>query len=115
MLEEFYRRRQRGSGRFFTREEIDKAGSLIAIFSTVPGVRARTAMFGGLGLQFARCKGGIQGGRVMYFTDGVPSMAGMELPPEDIAAIEVYRGVTELPPEAVGNACAAVFIWTRRS
>jgi outer membrane receptor protein involved in Fe transport len=36
-----------------------------------------------------------------------------ELDLADIEAIEVYRGVSELPLEAMGNACAAIFVWTR--
>jgi hypothetical protein len=31
----------------------------------------------------------------------------------DIEAIEVYRSPSELPLRAMGNACAAIFIWTR--
>lgn len=33
----------------------------------------------------------------------------------DIEAIEVYRSPSELPMRAIGNACAAIFIWTRFS
>jgi hypothetical protein len=33
----------------------------------------------------------------------------------DVEAMEVYRGPSQLPQEAMGNACAAVFIWTRYS
>ena len=36
-----------------------------------------------------------------------------ELDLGDIEAIEVYRGVSELPPEAMGNTCAAIYVWTR--
>jgi hypothetical protein len=51
--------------------------------------------------------------------DGVPvdtaslrqTLAELHL--SDIEAIEVYRGVAELPLEAMGNACAAIFVWMR--
>ncbi len=31
-----------------------------------------------------------------------------------VAAIEIYKGPATMPAEALGNACAAVYIWTRR-
>ena len=31
----------------------------------------------------------------------------------DIEALEIFRGPTELPMQAVGNACGAIFIWSR--
>jgi hypothetical protein len=31
-----------------------------------------------------------------------------------IEAMEVYRGSAELPPEARGITCAAVYFWLRR-
>lgn len=42
----------------------------------------------------------------------VPTELGL-LRLSDIEAVEVYRGPTELPAEAVGNGCAAIFVWTR--
>ena len=27
--------------------------------------------------------------------------------------MEVYRGASQLPIEAIGDACAAIFVWTR--
>ena len=36
-----------------------------------------------------------------------------ELRADEIETMEVYRGPSQLPLEAVGNACAAVFITTR--
>jgi hypothetical protein len=36
-----------------------------------------------------------------------------ELALSEIEAVEVYRGVSELPAEAMGNACSAIFVWTR--
>jgi hypothetical protein len=38
-----------------------------------------------------------------------------ELKTSEIETIEVYRGVSQLPVEAMGDACAAVFITTRYS
>jgi hypothetical protein len=36
-----------------------------------------------------------------------------ELNPSQIEAIEIYQGPSELPAEAKGMACAAIFIWLR--
>ncbi len=55
--------------------------------------------------------------RLAYFLDGLRTTGDLltVFRPQNIEAIEIYRGPSELPPEAMGNACAAVFIWTRRS
>jgi hypothetical protein len=36
------------------------------------------------------------------------------LNPSDIEAIEVYQGAAQLPAEAKGNACAAIFVWVKQ-
>jgi hypothetical protein len=36
-----------------------------------------------------------------------------EIPPQEIEAIEVYQGAGEMPAEAKGDACFAIFIWLR--
>lgn len=33
--------------------------------------------------------------------------------PAQIEGIEVYQGAAQLPAEAKGNACAAIFIWLK--
>jgi hypothetical protein len=67
-FDEFYRRRARGVGRFFTREDIEG--------------RAKSEAF--------------------YL-----------LHVNDVEAMEVYTSPSQLPQEAMGNSCAAIFIWTR--
>ena len=58
-------------------------------------------------------------GDVALYIDGTQVPVGIRdqefgaLSPVQIEAMEVYRSPTELPPEAVGNACAAVYVWTR--
>jgi len=52
------------------------------------------------------------------FVDGQSLGAGgteflTDLKTSEIETMEVYRGPSQLPMEAVGNACAAVFITTR--
>ena len=46
---------------------------------------------------------------------GEPLTTLAQLRTEEIEAIEIHRGVAQLPVEARGNGCAAIFIWTRYS
>lgn len=58
-------------------------------------------------------------GNVALFVDGSPVPKGYrdselgDLKLVEIEGLEVYRSPAELPMEASGNACAAVFVWTR--
>lgn len=111
MLDDFYRRRAEGKGRTFTREEIERYGSVRAAVNTVPGVRPSADVNGRLtSITMTRCRQS----EIAWFLDGRPVMNPPEFHDNDIEAIEVYRGPGSLPPEAVGNACAAIFVWTRR-
>lgn len=138
-MHEFYRRRARARGRFFTRDEIEVSGraKLTDLLRLVPGARVRTFLGNRAEVAFARCTGPVQlaqsgslqaaatgttgsrGGTVALYVNGarVDTVSAKETLGEfdlgEIEAIEVYRGVSELPPEALGDACAAIFIWTR--
>jgi len=58
-------------------------------------------------------------GDVALYIDGTQVPAGIRdtefgaLSPVQIEAMEVYKSPVELPAEAIGNACAAVYVWTR--
>lgn len=138
-MHEFYRRRARARGRFFTREDIEASGraKLTDLLRFVPGARVKTYPGNRAEVAFARCTGPVQlarsgsltavargetgsrGGTVGLYVNGVridtvsaqQTLAEFDL--GEIEAIEVYRGVSELPPEALGDACAAIFVWTR--
>jgi hypothetical protein len=136
-MHEFYRRRARGRGRFYTREDIEASGrtKLTDLLRLVPGARVKTFPGNLAEVAFGRCaspvrlraSGGV--GAAASAASGVPMVAlyldGIrvdtislrqtiaELDLSDIEAVEVYRGVSELPLEAMGNACAALFVWTR--
>lgn len=129
-MDEFYRRRARGRGRFFTREDIEDSGrsKLTDLLRVVPGARVRTSLGNLAEVGFARCSGPARltpaaatGGipLVALYVNGArvdtaslrQTLSELEL--GEIEAIEVYRGVSELPMEAVGNACSAIFVWTR--
>lgn len=111
MLDDFYRRRAEGKGRTFTREEIERFGSVRAAVNTVPGVRPSADVNGRLSsITMTRCNQR----DIAWFLDGRPVINPPEFHDNEIEAIEVYRGPGSIPPEAVGNACAAIFVWTRR-
>jgi len=138
-MHEFYRRRARGRGRVFTRDEIEASGrsKLTDLLRLVPGARVTTHLGNRADVAFARCTGpvrlaqsgsvtaaargttGSRGGNVALYVNGVHvdtvsiQQTLGELDLGEIEAIEVYRGVSELPPEAMGDACAAIFVWTR--
>ena len=137
-MDEFYRRRARGRGRFFKREDIEESGrsKLTDLLRLVPGTRVKTLPGNIAEIAFARCSGagrlpsGVDpnprgsvssGGSspVAFYYNGVPvdTATGRRMIAEldlgEIEAIEVYRGVSELPLEAMGNTCAAIFVWAR--
>jgi hypothetical protein len=115
-FQDFFDRARRGVGSFFTLRDIERAPSLEALLVTVPGTRVQRNLFGDVTVIMGRC-GGAGAGRIAYYLDGVSTnvAAFSNVHPKDVAAMEVYRGASQLPPEAVGNACAAIYIWTRRT
>lgn len=129
----FYERRAKKPGTFFTREEIESSGrnTVLDLMSSVPGVRVNFRPGDGLMyLRFARCEGNsiwnqkrppeerqlwfalfINGQRMTGGAIGMETLA--QLKTDEVETVEVYRGTSELPLEAMGNACAAVFVTTR--
>lgn len=129
-FDDFYERRARRPGTFFTREDIERGGrnNVFELMSSVPGVIASTRPGGIPYIRVARCVGNsIRVGRDAYqwlalYINGqrIRGAGGQDvleylsqIKAEDVETVEVYRGVTQLPMEAVGDACAAVFVTTR--
>ncbi len=143
----FYERRaySAGSGRFYTREDIDRMGvqDFKDLLRRVPHLQMWDDG-GNTVLRFATCPTGgimirLNGMQVWPLASQQDSMAILaRLPAEqmdgnvgpnpsaadplevfrtmnasDVEAIEVYPSSSSLPVEAVGNACAAIFVWTR--
>lgn len=128
----FYERKTRAiGGSFLTREDIERADVSDAadLLRRIPGVRVQRTSTGIARVQFPRCAGVADPGRgessdgrgpspvVQVFVDGTkvsePFVTLSSLAASDVEAMEVYRGVADLPPEAAGNGCAAIMIWTR--
>jgi hypothetical protein len=134
--DDFFRRKQLGFGKFFTRSDIERwnpyrTANLLAL---VPGVHVRFRHPGASGtdVEFTRCErvgvwidgwkqrynivsvaGGIRSRRPL---DARPMLTGIYLEtvlPSQIEAMEVYRGPAEMPAEFLDDACAAIVIWTR--
>ena len=132
-MDEFYRRMHEGNGKFITREQIDSMTAISSadLFRRVPGVTATFLTNGSVIVHAIGCRATSVGngvgdggsrpdgwGGVALYVDGllIRGDRGLTLgtlPPSQIEAIEIYRNATELPDEAMGNACAAVYVWTR--
>jgi len=117
----FYSRKQLGTGRFFTREEIEQRnpGMLSDMFRSVPGARvvsSRADMIPNrVRFRGANCA-------PLVWLDGSPLGAGEfdldALSPASIEAMEVYSGSGNAPPQyrvnsAISSACGTILIWSR--
>lgn len=135
-LDEFYQRKSLGVGTFLTRADIDSHANAYTqeLFNQVPGLKVRTHGSQWY-LRSQRCSGkfipGLGGAGLtspansppdesldpMVFIDGMRQKEVTmlyELIPTQIEAIEIYQGAAEMPAEAKGNACFAIFVWLRR-
>lgn len=129
VLRGFYTRMQHGSGRFITREEIERrhANHVTDLLRNIPNLRPSAARQGTTlsnSSNSDRCT-------VVYFVDGQqvnrPSMNSRGGPVSDISiddyvnaaeveGIEIYRGESDTPAEFATRwvQCGTVVIWTRR-
>ena len=120
-IEEFYRRRARGSGgTFYTRDDIlaHNTHRTSDVLRTAPGVRfVRTRT--GSGLRFSASAGGRRDCIPVVWLDGQP-VEGMEIddvPANDIEGIELYSGASTTPMQFSQRQnkdnCGAIVIWSR--
>jgi len=120
----FLERRSRGFGFFLTHDEIKAKNvyKMQQLLQSIPGIKVRQDRLAWK-LQSQHCPGkGMPGAgddearRPLVFIDGQLSK-GMELldgiDTSQIEGLEVYQGAGELPAEAIGQACFAIFIWLR--
>jgi hypothetical protein len=132
VLEGFYRRLQRGQGRFITREEIESRNPvrITDLLRMIPSLRAGPQRAGSSGPGLTT---GASGGRcsVVIFVDGmqmdysarVLGARGGTQPsvddyvyPNEVEGVEIYRGESDTPAEFVTRwvQCGTVVIWSRR-
>jgi hypothetical protein len=116
----FYERREAGFGSFLTRSSWETRGSILPsdIMRSVAGVRVVPGRgFGNVVLDRGNC-------RFRYFMDGTRVGETFEfddIPVNWIEAIEVYRGISQVPvqfrsaPSSARANCGVIAIWTRRA
>jgi hypothetical protein len=124
--DEFYTRRAMGFGTFLTREDIDRQfkTNTPELLQGIPGMKVKR-VGNDWRVQSLQCQMGLPGISdalsdpqkwIRVFIDGMDVGDASELAsinPAQIEAMEVYKGPSELPVEARGRGCAAIFIWTR--
>lgn len=118
----FDARAKRGFGTFITRDDIEKRGAIRTtdLFRTIPGVQVQ---WNGSGYTVQMTRASASYCPVQYYINGSPFLASpgddmdMIVQPQDIQAIEVYKGATDTPAEFQGSggaACGTIVIWTRK-
>jgi TonB-dependent starch-binding outer membrane protein SusC len=120
--DQFYARRSQGFGKFLTREDIDRLfkTNTPELLQGVAGIRVRR-VGNDWKVQSLRCQLGMPGLSdpsefIRVYVDGTDVGDASQLTlvnPAEIEAMEIYQGPGELPAEARGKGCAAIFIWTR--
>jgi hypothetical protein len=128
-LRGFEERRARGSGHYFNREEIARmqARSFTDVLRRVPGVQVqpmRGPFETGEVVRMSRTIG-VSGARacpVLFYVNGSPFPVTGDIQinhyiaPEDVAAVEIYSGMSQIPPQfnsSLHNArCGVIVIWT---
>ena len=128
-LQGFEDRRARGSGHFFGRQEIARMQPRLFtdVLRRVPGVQIQpvTGPFGTSYMVQMGRNTGVAGSRpcpVLYYVNGVPFPVTDDvainhfIAPDEVAAIEVYSGISRVPPQfnsSLHNArCGVIVIWT---
>lgn len=117
----FYRRQSKGFGQFLTPEDLDRrpVSNLTQALKTVPGVRwgTRCNDVGCDQILVMAISASTTGCDVTYYLDG-DEMHGTVSPRHismhGLAAIEVYRGISETPAEFYGR-CGSVVMWSKRA
>ena len=119
-LREFYGRRQRGLGNYFTRSDIERLQPFYVtdLFTRIPGVSVGISAGGLNDVRITRSGGWC---KPIAFLDGIPLifLDGLDIDhlvrPDDVGGIELYKGPATTPPELTvfNSQCGVVAIWTR--
>lgn len=128
-MQGFEERRARGAGRFFSRTDIDKMQPRLFtdVLRRVPGLQIgmTNGSVSSVGSVRTARTNGVMGGRpcpILYYVNGTPFPVTNEMAinsyiqPEDVAAIEVYNGASEIPSQfnstMLNSPCGVVLVWT---
>jgi hypothetical protein len=129
-MRRFEERRAHGNGHYLNRQEIERLQPRVItdVLRRVPGVQIQpvNGPFGANEMVRMARTTGVMGARtcpVLFYVNGSPfQMTGdvsinQLVAPEDVIAIEVYSGMSQIPPEfqaSLLNArCGVIAIWTR--
>jgi hypothetical protein len=118
-LDAFDRRKSGARGTFITRAQMDKmdARSGADVLRTVPGVRVEAGR-GGMGNRVIMNRGsGVRQCVPTTYVHGMQYSGTIDdFAADEIEALEVYVGISEIPPELdkIGKGiCGVIVIWTR--
>lgn len=127
----FEERKARGSGRYFTRKDIQvmQARQVTDVLRRVPGMKIESGRQGlSGGTPMAQTGRSISGSGshpcgMIYYVNGTPFPLSNDVSinhyvaTDDVAAVEVYTGSSQIPPQfnssIYGSRCGVVAIWTR--
>lgn len=129
-LQGFEERRAHGNGHFFNRQEIARMQPRVMtdVLRRVPGVliQSTSGAFGPNDMVRMARTTGVMGSRpcpVLFYINGMPfpvtgdMSINQYIVPEDVIAIEVYDGTSQIPAEFLSNLlnarCGVIVIWTR--
>ena len=116
----FYQRRDLGIGHFVSRERLerDNPSQLSDVFRRLPGVHITSTRFIRNAIRF---RGNGQSCWPLVWLDGAPlPTAEFDidfLTPGSIEGIEVYSGISQIPPQFMGSrglgSCGVIVVWSR--
>ncbi len=115
-LQGFLERRQRGFGVFLTPRDIRNRNPRLPsdLLRGLPGVTVGRIEYGKAQVYMGR--GARRDCKPAVYLDGVyqSRMDVDDIPPEDLGAMEIYRGISDIPAEFMrtGTVCGAIVIWT---
>jgi hypothetical protein len=116
----FYQRRDLGIGHFVSREKLehDNPAQLSDVFRRLPGVHVTSTRFIRNAIRF---RGNGNSCWPLVWLDGAPlPTAEFDLDfltPNSIEGIEVYSGISQIPPQFMGSrglgSCGVIVVWSR--
>lgn len=115
-LSGFWERERRGLGAFVTPEEVERKNPQhpSALLRGIPGVQVGAYTFGRASIRITRSRSDCD---PTYYVDGTISQNFHldDMNRDDIMALEVYRGASEVPPRFrfQGGTCGVIVVWTR--
>lgn len=108
----FHRRREAGRGSFITQDQIAARdpNQMTDMLREVAGIRVSGSSSFGANVSTVRGCG------LRVFIDGLPAPGFRvdDMPPQDVAGVEIYTGPSETPVQfRRSGECGALIIWTR--